>query len=104
MNREEKKQYLAQLNFCRSFLYLGHMITEAESHRIHAKICRYQDKNRIEISYEELGNVEIVYSSPDLLNSEQNPEECDATEADSSTGAGNQIEFPNIPLRIVEGL
>lgn len=39
-----------------------------------------------------------------LLNSEQNPDRSVATEADSSTGAGNQIEFPNIPPRIIEGL
>lgn len=39
-----------------------------------------------------------------VLNSKQNPERSVATFDASSNADGNQIEFPNIPLRIVEGL
>lgn len=66
MSKQEKKEYLAQLNFCRSFLYLGNMLSDKENGNVHKKIHSYQNRNKIEISPLELRSVEIIYElTPD---------------------------------------
>lgn len=61
MTKEQKKQYLASLSFCRSYLRMGGMLTDTVNKQIHEKIRKYQDKNKIEITSEELNKPKIVY-------------------------------------------
>ena len=68
MTKEEKKEYLAELNFCRSFLFIGGMLNDKENKNVHKKISSYQNKNRIEISKEEIDSVEIIYKKWQLSN------------------------------------
>lgn len=60
MNTQEKKEHLARLNFCRQFLHLHDMLEVRENDNVHRRISKYQDKNEIEITEEELHNVEII--------------------------------------------
>lgn len=60
MTKQERKEYLAALSFCRTYLRMGGMLTDAANQQIHDKIRKYQDRYKIEITKEELEKVKIV--------------------------------------------
>ena len=57
----ENRRKLALLNLCRSFLNVHGFITPAENRRIHNRIMKWQDKNRVFISDAQLESVNFVY-------------------------------------------
>lgn len=57
----ENRRKLALLNLCRSFLNVHGFITEVENKRIHNKIMKWQDKNKISISEAQLNSVGFIY-------------------------------------------
>jgi hypothetical protein len=62
LNKMANKEKLAMLNFCRTFLYLNGIISQSQSEKIHTRILAFQDKERIEITQEELDSVEMIYN------------------------------------------
>lgn len=62
MTDELNRQRLAALNFCREYLHIHGFITDAENDKLHKRIGKYQDKNRIEISEAQLLSVELTYN------------------------------------------
>lgn len=67
MKKEDKelqnRKTLAIANYCRSFLYYGNFISESENDKIHDRIKKFQDKNKISISEEQINSVDINYSN-----------------------------------------
>lgn len=57
----EDRRKLALLNLCRSFLNVNGFITEAENERIHNRIMKWQDKNKISISEAQLYSSGFIY-------------------------------------------
>lgn len=55
------RRKLAILVLCRSYLHVNGFITEAENRRIHNKIMKWQDKNKVSISEAQLDSVDFVY-------------------------------------------
>lgn len=52
---------LALMVNARSILYFNNMITEAENDRIHKKIAKYAEKNKIGISRAQIDSVQFSY-------------------------------------------
>lgn len=61
MNDKLNRQRLAALNFCREYLHIHGFITDAENDKLHKRIGKYQDGNRIGISAAQLLSVELTY-------------------------------------------
>lgn len=55
------RQELAAANFCREYLCIHGFLTDTENDKVHKRIGKYQDRNRIEISYAQLMSVELRY-------------------------------------------
>lgn len=55
------RQRLAIISTARSILYLNNMITESENDRIHKKIAKFAEKNKIEISCAQIDSVDFTY-------------------------------------------
>lgn len=55
------RQELAAVNFCREYLHINGFLTDTENGKVHKRICKYQDINRIEISSAQLMSVELTY-------------------------------------------
>lgn len=49
------------MNFCREHLHIHGFLTETENDKVHKRIGKYQDRNRIKISYAQLMSVELTY-------------------------------------------
>lgn len=66
MKKEDKelqnRMTLAIASYCRSFLYYGNFISESENDKIHDRIKKFQDKNKININEEQINSVNISYS------------------------------------------
>lgn len=66
MKKEDKELYnrevLAIANYCRSFLYYRDFISESENDKVHDRILKFQDKNKINISPEQIESVDVNYS------------------------------------------
>lgn len=66
MKKEDKelknREILAIASYCRSFLYYGNFISESENDKIHNRIKNFQDKNKINISEEQINSVDVSYS------------------------------------------
>lgn len=58
----KNRQMLASLNFCREFLHIQGMLSDAENNKVHSRIMKFQDKKRIEISEAQLLSVELTYN------------------------------------------
>lgn len=66
MDKENKDQSglrrrLAIITTARSVLYLNNMITESENDRIHQKIIKFAEKNKIKISRAQIDSVHFTY-------------------------------------------
>ena len=66
MDKENKDQFglrrrLAIISTARSILYLNNMITESENDRIHKKIIKFTEKNKIQISRAQIDSVNFTY-------------------------------------------
>lgn len=59
------RQELAALNFCREYLHIHGFLTDTENDKVHKRICKHQDRNRIEISEAQLRSVELTYDDND---------------------------------------
>lgn len=59
----ERREKLAILLFCRSYLYYSDMLTEAEARKVFNKIRAYQHKHTIAITREQIDSVEIKYKA-----------------------------------------
>lgn len=55
------RQELAALSFCREYLHIHGFLTDTENDKVHKRICKHQDRNRIEISEAQLMSVELTY-------------------------------------------
>ncbi len=55
------RQELAAVNFCREYLHIHGFLTDTENGKVHKRISKHQDRNRIEISYAQLMSVELTY-------------------------------------------
>ena len=58
----QNRMTLAIASYCRSFLYYRNFITESENDKVHVRIKKFQDKNKINISEEQINSVDITYS------------------------------------------
>ena len=52
---------LAKAIFCREFLYHFDLITDSESEKIHQKIMKWQKRNMVLISREQIDSVNMFY-------------------------------------------
>lgn len=55
------RRRLALMVNARSILYLNNMVTESENDRIHSKIMRFAEKNKIQISRAQMDSVNFTY-------------------------------------------
>lgn len=55
------RQELAAVNFCREYLHIHGFLTDTENEKVHKRIGKYQDRNRIGISEAQLLSVELKY-------------------------------------------
>lgn len=66
MKKEDKelhnREVLAIANYCRSFLYYGDFLSESENNKVHDRIKKFQDNNKISISPEQVDSVDVNYS------------------------------------------
>jgi hypothetical protein len=58
MKAEEAKKLIIRANMARSSLYLMGFLTDSENLKIHTKIRKFQSKNKVEVTKEELFPVE----------------------------------------------
>lgn len=56
------RQELAAANFCRGYLHIHGFLTDTESDKVHKRIGKHQDRNRIKISAAQLLSVELTYN------------------------------------------
>lgn len=56
------RETLAIASYCRSFLYYGNFISESENDKIHDRIKKFQDNNKIQISEKQINSVDVSYS------------------------------------------
>lgn len=57
----KKRRIVAIACACRSFLYLSDFITEAENDRIHERIRKWLNKNKVTISEKQINSVDFTY-------------------------------------------
>ena len=57
----KKREQLATMLFCRSYLYYSDILTESEATKVFERIKKFQEKNRINISMEQINSIEITY-------------------------------------------
>lgn len=55
------RQELAAANFCRQYLRVHGFLTNTENDKVHKRICKHQDRNRINISEAQLMSVALMY-------------------------------------------
>ena len=58
---KDKREKLATMMFCRSYLHIAGILTDAEEEKVLSRIKKYQDQHQIEITEEQLDSVEIIY-------------------------------------------
>lgn len=59
--KANKRQELATMLFCRSYLYYSELLTEAEANKVFKRIRAFQDKHKIEITREQVDSVDATY-------------------------------------------
>lgn len=60
MNKAYREE-LAIAVFCRAYLHTHGFLSDAENDKIHKRIGKYQDRNRIRISAAQIESVGITY-------------------------------------------
>lgn len=56
-----KRENLAKADFCRRFLHIQGFLSDQENEKVHNRIMKWQDKNKVAISEEQLLSVDISY-------------------------------------------
>lgn len=56
-----KRENLAKANFCRTYLHIQGFLSDQENEKVHTRIKKWQDKNKVAISEEQLLSVDISY-------------------------------------------
>lgn len=59
--QQNAREFIAIACYCRQFLYFNSLITEAENDKIHARVMRLINKDKIEITERQLDAVEVKY-------------------------------------------
>lgn len=59
--QQNKRELVATACYCRQFLYFSNLITEAENDKIHARIIKLVNRNKVEITEKQLDSVEVKY-------------------------------------------
>lgn len=57
----ENRKKLAIANLCRAYLHIHGFITDSENRRIHNKIMKWQDENKVSISEAQLDSADFIY-------------------------------------------
>ena len=57
-----KRSQLAKAVLCKDFLHINLLTTDAENDKILNRIKKFQDKNKIEISEEQLDSANLIYN------------------------------------------
>ena len=61
-DKERKlRENLAKADFCRRFLHIQGFLSAQENEKVHNRIMKWQDKNKVAISEEQLLSVDISY-------------------------------------------
>lgn len=60
MNKAYREE-LAIAVFCRTYLHIHGFLSNAENHKVHKRLGKYQDRNRVRISAAQLESVELKY-------------------------------------------
>ena len=61
-DKEYKRSQLAKAVLCKDFLHINSFATDAENDKILNRIKKFQDKNNIEISEEQLYSANLIYN------------------------------------------
>lgn len=56
-----QREKLAVMLMCRSYLYYSGILTESEAQKVFERIRKFQDQNKIDISHEQIVNVDFIY-------------------------------------------
>lgn len=57
----KNRKKLAIANLCRVYLHIRGFITDGENGRIHYKIMKWQDENKVSISEAQLDSADFIY-------------------------------------------
>ena len=57
-----ERSQLAKAVLCKDFLHINEFMTDAENDKILNRIMKFQDKNKIEISEEQLYSANLIYN------------------------------------------
>lgn len=57
----KNRKKLAIAILCRAYLHIHGFIADSENERIHNKIMKWQDKNKVSISEAQLDSVDFIY-------------------------------------------
>lgn len=57
----ENRKKLAIAKLCRAYLHIHGFITDSENRRIHNKIMKWQDENKVSISEAQLDSADFIY-------------------------------------------
>lgn len=58
---KDKREKLAVMLFCRSYLSIAGILTEAEAEKVFTRIKKFQDQHQIEITEDQIDSVDIIY-------------------------------------------
>ena len=58
----KNRKKLAIATLCRAHLHIHGFITDSENRRIHNKIMKWQDKNKVSISEAQLDSADFIYN------------------------------------------
>lgn len=58
---KDKREKLAIMMFCRSYLHIADILTDAEEEKVLSRIKKYQDQHQIEITEDQIDSVDIIY-------------------------------------------
>ena len=58
----EKREIFAKADFCRGFLHIRGFLSEQENEKVHNRIMKWQIKNKVAISEEQLLSIDINYN------------------------------------------
>jgi hypothetical protein len=57
----KNRKKLAIANLCRVYLHIHGFITDSENRRIHNKIMKWQNENKVSISEAQLDSADFIY-------------------------------------------
>lgn len=91
MESAEKRKKVAIAYTCRMYLYYNGFITDRQGDIINKKIKKFQDKNCVEISMEQLSSVDYIYN-----DNAKDYYDCDIISHEASYDWGNDYNFIEI--------